>query len=490
MSHMMRQSKKVKAELLRLFNDCMQHNNYEALLDYCYDNKASKVQNYQFSYSKSQPAGSILHALCSIPMILDEDSAVNFDYEEYIDAVDSFINMYEEEELDVDIEDSEGNSPLYSALKAGCKRLAKLLISVYEADVFQENKLGFCPFDYITDRTKFDDELERLAINALGHKINEVEIDIDSTLSEHKKRIKSRMQAHGPLSEVPKNQRVKPHNLIESVIFFENPENKAFFQGKLESLYQNLVMKPLMDILALFVRSEEGFKIFIVDGPDVSNVKPTEKNTEGYYINGKNSVFVAGKINKGVDYIVSCIVHESCHYVANKLYQNHANPFFDGDEDGIKVWAEAAQEVFNMLNSGNKWEDLDNDEYVCMKLLEDVFTAYNQKEWLTELVVRVPQIISLIGPEKGLHWLRENTPLLLNAYEEHFNMEAVNFSLQNTQVQEEPEPDNQTNANTAISIVKASAIFSAPLNQSGGGDSPSIDSVERILEECYEVPPF
>lgn len=228
----------------------------------------------------------------------------------------------------------------------------------------------------------------------------------------------------------------------------QNPE--VISQAIFNEMYQNELLKPLMDMAQLATlgchRSSQRRKYIEPDGYDsddddnealrddqrlsivfnwhertVENMHyyPGADQAHGVYIFPGNIVFVAARLEGTVTpaFVRGIMIHELTHFLANEVFGNQALPYEANDVTNLAEFRAITNDLFERRN------DLD-------PILQAVFTspAYNtgnaEVSHHQELIVRVAQMIvtyegTWLGGD-GLHRLRNQVPRLLSYYENIF----------------------------------------------------------------------
>lgn len=398
---------------------------------------------------------TILHKLCGLD--INKIKYDSDDVEEYKIDQNMYLNMLEtlidEFSLDVNVADKHGNTPLHYAVLNGLDNIVDILLDDEDADIEAANHDGLTPLMLAKNLNYKEIEKRLLQRSEFSVLLQ------DQLIKDHQRTRKHSIIALGAMRP---NKPVKPasYEAIESILYFENPELKYKFCGVMETASHNAILSPLIKMMGLSairgnltelrrmtlfkntadciqlskatkedadfyssalakIEKELGkrFKIICVDAPELSSIKVLAPGSRGLYTN-KNSVFIATKgleTNEALAYIL----HESSHFIIKQLYNNLGKPFPPGEH--FNPLRDVFVEIVNSLE-----ERLDNlpteseEDRIASQIIAQVYYGYPKDEWAIELIVRVAQIIALLG-EKGIEWLEKNTPELLAFYVNEVN---------------------------------------------------------------------
>lgn len=150
-------------------------------------------------------------------------------------------------------------------------------------------------------------------------------------------------------------------------------------------------------------------KLTILIDPASSNVEGVTlglvRNAYGVCYYGDNRLYVGGNRNNDILLVRGTLIHEITHFIANEVFANAANPYFSHDT----VSKDRLDRIVNELNS--RKNNLD-------PLLKSVFDNYEQVDWHSEIIVRIPQLIA--GKINGYQIIRDQCPALFAYYNEVF----------------------------------------------------------------------
>lgn len=420
---------------------------------------------------------TLLHRLCALNIgkinfgknfTLEENSSTDdedpelqdIDEDAYIAMLDALI---EEFDADLNIRDKKGNTPLHYAVYSDNERVVKLLLEFEDTEEDAENNAGVSALQIAVSKRFLS--IEKLLLDANKQQINEQEIPYGLTIKEHQKHNKKSIIDLGPLTNL-----TSPHptavEAIESSLYIQDSELRKKFPGQWKELTQIEVLRPMINLLGLCVKRgtvaesrrvtlfkeyqqlkvkppekdfqdiyDEGlkriekelgmkFKIICVDAEDVGSLKPFSHEPRGLYTN-KNSVFAATK-GLEINDVIGLIMHESSHFTMQQLFKNSAKPY-PKSESVLKLKygtvVEVTRENLNTMLAAVTNEQ----EEAAFNVINNVYRVYPTNEWEAELIVRVPEIMGLLGPDAGQTWLQKNTPELYNYYETVVNPAISNY---------------------------------------------------------------
>ena len=122
------------------------------------------------------------------------------------------------------------------------------------------------------------------------------------------------------------------------------------------------------------------------------------------YLEGK--IIIAVK-NISDDELLGVLAHELTHYAMYVVYNNHCNPYSNGDENEGKF-----KVVVNELQ-------LYCEASACDYIIASVFVDYKENLWPGELIVRVPHMLAKYGIEKGKCMLQQQAKQLLTYFDQN-----------------------------------------------------------------------
>lgn len=124
----------------------------------------------------------------------------------------------------------------------------------------------------------------------------------------------------------------------------------------------------------------------------------------GMYRPGRNIIYV-GQADREL-FSEATLVHELCHFVADEVFNNDANPY--GNDDEVN-----RTEFFNICN------DMRNRRGELARVFREVFEYYGENDYHSEIIVRVAQFL-VENPNDGLATLQRDEPALLGYYQNVF----------------------------------------------------------------------
>jgi hypothetical protein len=105
------------------------------------------------------------------------------------------------------------------------------------------------------------------------------------------------------------------------------------------------------------------------------------------------------------------MIHELCHFIAREVFENNCLPYKRQDEESKKKFSKICQ-------------DMEKRKENLHDIFKRIFnsTSYGEKNYHSELIVRVAQLI--VQDKNGLKYLQKNEPKLLAYYQDVF-LESV-----------------------------------------------------------------
>lgn len=283
--------------------------------------------------------------------------------------------------------------------------------------------------------------------------------------------IRSTFLNYGALETLPVSGIQVPtiSQAIKSRMYIEDGE--LFPTHMLGVALQVPMLQPVITMLALGclgkevkdfseLESEtEKSKISIFGAKDLQIFPNVKSTTIGYQIHWKRqgeilNELILVKLNRPENEVLGTLVHEATHSAINRLFKNEANPWHVSDGDAL--WqmhdvVDATQKRFddteayaywNSDASYNKEEQRKfrinavKSNLYAYRAINNVFQInrnnpaedmYRDAEgaYAKELIVRVPQIIAALGEDRGVRWLEEFTPELLEFYKKNIEPRII-----------------------------------------------------------------
>lgn len=410
---------------------------------------------------------TLLHHLCSINLSglkeHDPDSILDLEAK-YRFMFDELIKKFKQE-INLNLQDKQGDTPLHCAIRSCNEVAVNILLQHSDVLLCLPNQEGHIPLELAREMklTAIIDAISGiLSYSSDGSRSASLQTSGSEEMAGikmYQKMLKQNVINLGAMKPVS----VMPfaYDAIESVIYFNNHAIKARFYGCFKKMSRDEVLFPMINMMGLCAirgtfshaasltlfdgfqsltkipntnestpeiekKLGKKFKIICVDAPNTNEIKLFSGNLQGLYTN-KNTVYVA---IQGLEpkQILALICHESSHFVMNTLFNNNCNPFpRNQDHNPLEEhFSRIVKITFNDLDKiHNLLEDM--DEYAAFKIIENVFTEYKEREWALELIVRVPQIIVLLGQEKGYKWLEKHTPDLFEFYKNEINPRMMKY---------------------------------------------------------------
>ena len=201
-------------------------------------------------------------------------------------------------------------------------------------------------------------------------------------------------------------------------------------------------------------------KIFFFDIESTDEVflsQPENLNSGGNYFMPNFTISLATRY-KSRETLLATLIHEFCHCVAHIIYDNQCRPYALNEGENFEEVVMDLRERFTYVSSVHP--------NAAMETIMSVFRDYPEKQQAAELIVRVPEIIAILGHEQGILWLQQHTPRLLTYYENIFIKDI--------------------NARLGYLEDKDKIIVSeASCSESGMNDVPPFDEVLYELKECF-----
>jgi len=201
--------------------------------------------------------------------------------------------------------------------------------------------------------------------------------------------------------------------IILSHIYTENSQYDQQiaqrFKGIMES--DNATLKPLLNIVAYAMKGahrpdHHPLQIIVGEENTVESLVKRE-HTVGYY-DKDNTIYCAGL--SSAEKCVGGILHESQHFTDQLVFGDTDKPYMT--EGNFRQMQEDVSKRTPTLPEQTPEE----------KLIKSSFSTalsehYEKNERDAEFLVKVPEVIGILGVEKGIHWLQEQQPGLLGYYQ-------------------------------------------------------------------------
>lgn len=329
------------------------------------------------------------------------------------------------------IKDRQQNTLLHLAVANHHIHMVAFLMNYLNAN--DKNIYNLTPFD-LAISNKFED----IALLLLP-KVNL------QNLKDFRKKQKEKIIQNGPISPLPEKNIYTPVEAIESQIYANIADESAlqkFRSFLVKDCESALLLRPLLELMGLASLGKhvanKNFKAIIC--PDNEYKGFNFNINAGAFYSGKNTIFLSSSKNfievitlKGDDFLevhYGVFLHEATHFIMKLVFENECNPFFKNDIDAMKEMQEITkklqQQFLTVVFCDEDKMTLDD---FLRHIISSIFSKYKPREFMRELIVKVPEIIGLIGYEKGMKWLKENVPELLNFYENHVNSHIVKYLL-------------------------------------------------------------
>lgn len=322
---------------------------------------------------------------------------------------------------DINYESADGSMALLRAVRGGhteiCDRLIRAGANVRAVNKFYDSPLSVAYY------------MRWAGIEQLLVMSGALEFPIPSTcasIRDYRRAAKHAVVALGPVAPLP--QATGPFaapDLVTSQMFVSDERDRVWLNGVMHMLYACQELRVLIDLMALVACGKHGagvaaeadgkykkLKIFCV--PNIDMLYPVGNNGFGLCTN-KTSVFVMTHGRERCFLVVGTMVHELMHLAMRHVFQNRSRPYPEGDHDAAAAF-DAIIAVTRTRLTGVVPLAGDGDGAAAHRCLMAVFDDYPQEEHASELIVRCPQIMAMLGAQKGLDYLRANVPELLAYY--------------------------------------------------------------------------
>ena len=318
-----------------------------------------------------------------------------------------------------------------------------------------------------------------------------------SLISNHFRESKRKIMDYGAFFAIPKDN--KPFGTIEAILSQTyadlGPYQKEARDQTVKDLSKQLqdvyndtdtLIKPILELMGQaalgkhLYHSTKNKKYKIISSSESMQLKPgfgTAK--EGQY-SYKNTAFISIADPQTA---FAILLHESTHFAMQAVYNNNCDPFcavskknaaaFNKIIESVIAKIEAQKNkslkstlpdnknnslftgielMFNkIMGGGNTKMDerknplaqpprLDPRDDALFARIESVFNIYPKEDWARELIVKIPEIIGIIGVQNGHKWFKNNFPELLDYYKtvvlpdckEYVQVQELKYASRNT----------------------------------------------------------
>lgn len=278
---------------------------------------------------------------------------------------------------------------------------------------------------------------------------------------------KEHIKKYNRIPEQPRTDKlIDPATAIINNTYYSGPiddllvkQNYREHLNSFSDYSKSPLMAPVLYVLALAALNEhkgshsetkkKPLKVVIYDDHHMQHVvtkSDSSKNIEsigGVYTH-KSSIY-------SVANLVQNIYHESTHMVANEVFRNFAKPYRSDDKVSEQKFDAVVLEVKDALPAVNKNAQSPNEKRAYEALAAGFSSSYTKAQWGIELIVKVPEILSILGYNDGYKWLQTNAPSLLEYYEKSFLSECLKFlSEQHVELYLTLSDDFKSTMNTAM----------------------------------------
>ncbi len=222
-------------------------------------------------------------------------------------------------------------------------------------------------------------------------------------------------------------------DILMQVCYVEDGERYDEIKHSLHELYSNSFFQVMIDFLAVSAlgklkkndffsslhlhATKPDFKVFAFRD-SIATLFFTDITTsngiQGLYNHNKSIYLTTANVN--LLEIILAIMHEATHYVCLNLFDNLSDPFTADDVNSKEELAnifkhEVAREPYLRRYT--------EDDFKILPRFDAITDSYEPDEYLREFIVRVPEVMVLLGPQRGYAWLEKNRPGLLKFFEQH-----------------------------------------------------------------------
>lgn len=387
----------------------------------------------------------LLHLCAIVPSSAEESQLI-------IKALQQFL-QYDNTASRIYDTDKQGNTVIHLAIKANHLDLLRVLLNSinYLSHFRKVNKQGESPVALARNLWRHD--VGALVEHHIVAKMLPEEeagriLTFDDYINIRQQQLISKSSVnHGPV-EIS-----EPGRVISSAIFCENEGVSAdIYAHELMKLCQNGLIRPILELIALCIRgkhkedpvqyilsdsgnmesenlalhadilayakaekkAEDKLSVFFFDIENMASiflVKSEDTICTGSYFPRNFSISLAIK-GSSKEEILQDLVHEFCHCVAHVVYNNKCKPYEFYDSDDFESIVSELREEFK-----KRQPDYYDKAFFT---IATVFSAYPEEQQAAELIVRVPEIMTLLGYEAGSAWLQKYTPRLFVYYKDTF----------------------------------------------------------------------
>ncbi|CAM4406230.1 MAG: hypothetical protein LEGION0403_FIIPPAGN_00899 [Legionella sp.] len=191
-------------------------------------------------------------------------------------------------------------------------------------------------------------------------------------------------------------------------------QREGVYFDTIRFIYEQLINIPGIAPLLSVIEHYKGTIDIIFDFNQVNTMDldvTSHKSTEGRCRYDEGRIFIAAKLDH--QELLGNVAHEITHLAIQILYNNDCKPYAKdtcGDEYKKII------ETYSKLNVDS-----------INKIIKLAFTAYHEKDWEAELIVRIPHILARYGREAGMTILQNQVPDLLKYYNEVLIPELHDF---------------------------------------------------------------
>lgn len=251
------------------------------------------------------------------------------------------------------------------------------------------------------------------------------------SIRDYRRAAKSAIVAAGPVAPLPHHAGpFAAPDIVASQMYCVDSRDKELLKDAMHILYTCPALHPLIDMAALIACGKDSIglaaeaagrakqlKIFCL--PDLVMLYPLSNEEYGLYTR-KSSVFVHTDRTEGYRMVVGTIIHEVTHLVMMRVFNNDSKPYA-GDCLAASERADVVLRATQERIGRGSIVATDDDEAAASACIQRPFEMYDGSEHMSELIVRCPQIIAILGPERGVAWLRANTPELWHYFADEVN---------------------------------------------------------------------
>jgi ankyrin repeat protein len=316
------------------------------------------------------------------------------------------------------LKSGEGVTPFLIALQNGNVKLAEIIVKNFN---YQPKPIDFIAAKKLSKDSDLYDYLKK-DIRNRRHEIINV-----GPISLHNKPDK-------PIDE-------KLNSIFEH-LYVENKTLGNEIRKDMKYIYNNKneILKPLLDLISLGTQGfhisnnpvNKKLKILVTNKNSIHDIVEVETynehNQNRGLFKGKNTIYAAGA-GGNLDLALATIFHEMQHFADKQIFGNQY-PYRDSHYEWFnKIKVDLKNKSVKKSTSLDKPPTTDDE--IIYNRIAYVFNSYDSSQHNGEILVKVPEILGLLGLKDGYKWLQQNEPELLRYYETVFIPECKAY-IENT----------------------------------------------------------